>query len=156
MGILGAIAVASAVGGAVVKAKAEKDLAKAEIARLKFNAAIADKEARQKRRALLEEQHIRKENARRTIETQRVALAGQGTTLSGSSLTVLLQSAEDMALDIEAISKERETIVQKLANKASIFRTEAKQTRDAGRLSVATTLLGGASKAFTLGSSLSN
>ena len=151
MGFIGVVALVASAAGTVMQAKAQNQAAKAEAARLKFNARVKENEAKNKRRALLEEQHIRRGQARRDLESTRAKLMGQGTTMSGSSLTVLLQATEDMAADIAAVSTEREAGIRALSNSAAADRMSAKNARKAGKLSVASTLVGGVGKGASMG-----
>lgn len=134
--------------GAIKQAKAQKEQAKAEAARLRLNAAIAEREAAAMRRAQLEEQHIRKSQARRIVEGARARIAKSGVRVEGTPLLVLSQITEDMAADIETISRERTKAVERRLNQARLGIIQAGDVAQAGRLTSQATLLGGAGSAL--------
>ena len=154
MGLVGAlttISIGTQLFGAAKKAKAEKNAAKAEGARLRLNAEIAEQEAKALRRSQLEEQHIRKEHARREVSSARAKIAKSGFAAGKSSLLVLTQLTEDMAKDIETVSRERDVSVRRKQDEARIGRISAKDVESAGKITSQTTLLAGAGGAASTG-----
>lgn len=152
--IFGLIGLGLSLWGASSSASAQKKAAKAEAKRLRLNAAIALREASAMRRAQLEEQHIRKSQARRALEGARVRLAKSGVMAQGTPLLVLAQAAEDMAMDIETISRERMEAIKRRVDQARLGIIQAGDVKEAGKLTSQATLIGGAGSAFLQAQSL--
>lgn len=150
-GTLLADAVVMTVAGMTVQAMGARESAKAERAMYKYNAAVAQQEAAQKRRATQEEQQIRRERMRRTLKTQRALYAKGKIRMIGSPIEVQLQAVEDMASDIGALAYGGEIEARRFESRAAIESHRAKTARRAGRMGVAGALFGGVSQIGMMG-----
>ncbi|GAF85514.1 unnamed protein product, partial [marine sediment metagenome] len=69
--ILTDVAIGAVLTGVGMQMKGAKQAAKSEAALYKYNAQVAEREAQATRRASIEEQHVQRENLRRTLKRNR-------------------------------------------------------------------------------------
>ncbi len=146
-----ALSVAAIVGGSFLQAKGVRDAAKAEAALYQYNAALDRREAQQRRTASLDEQGIRREQLQKELKRRRAVVAKRGIQLRGSPLLAQLETAQVMAADIANLAFGRELEARGLEQQATINEFSAGAARQAGRLGVATALVGGVSDISRLG-----
>jgi len=125
--------------------------AKGQEAMAKYNAEVMAREAAEKRKASLEEQKTRRERMRQTLKTRRALYAKAGVLMEGSPMETQLQAAEYMAEDIAELSRSMEVQARRFESQAALDVYRGRAARAAGRLGVATSLVGGVSDISRLG-----
>ena len=148
MGVMGMVMMGV---GYAAQAQGAAQAAQDETVRLKYNAALDRQEAQQRRTASLDEQRIRRDQMRKTLKRQRAQIAKSKVQLGGSALLVQLESVEVMASDIANLAYGRELEAGGLEARARISDYGIKTTRRAGRIAVATALIGGVSSMSKMG-----
>ena len=146
-----AISAATMAAGTAMQMSGAHQAAKSEAALYKYNAALDRREAQQRRTASLDEQRIRRDQMRRTLKRQRVGVAKAGIQMRGSPFEAQLATVEAMSSDIAMLAYGRELEATGLEARAGIGRYRAGAARQAGRIGVATALVGGISDISKLG-----
>jgi len=111
----------------------------------KYNAAAARRKAERAREVGAEEQLRLRKELRRTLSRNRVAAAAAGVQMVGSPLEAQLMVIRDYASDISEAGRNAEIEARQLQTEAILSEAQAKEARRAGRLGVATALIGGTS-----------
>ena len=148
---LAAVAVGATVYGTYTQIRGAKKAAKSEAALYRYNAALDRREAQQRRTASLDEQNIRREQARQALKRQRAKIAKSRIQLSGSALIAQLESAKIMAADIATLAYGRELEAESLEERAKHTGRRATAALESGQLAAQTALVGGLSDISRLG-----
>ena len=135
--------------GSVAQGRAQAKVYEAQAKIASQNARLAELQGRQElEKGAREEANFRRQ-ARQFQSSQRTRLAASGSQLSGSALSILSDTASGIEQDANVIrfntlqSKySRDVQAMNFRNEASVARTKAKNSRDAGKFGGLTTLLG--------------
>lgn len=146
MGVAGGIIAA----GVVLKAVAAKREAKTAEAIAKFNAAAKVRKAERAREVGAEEQLRLRTEMRRTLSRNRVATAVAGVQPIGSPFEAQLEVIRDFSGDISETGRNAQIAALGFETEADLFREQGKEARRAGKLAVASAIIGGVSDLATL------
>lgn len=139
------LAFGASVAAAGVSAYSARQAGKAEESRLKFNAAVAERDAEAKEQAKVIEQNRKRKDTRKLLARQRAAI-GAGGVVGTEGTPVVLQTvtAEDETFDLLMIGHEFDVAASRDLSRATGFRQSAKEARAEGRRGVGTALFSGA------------
>ncbi len=144
---LATAAVISAAGTGVAM-YGQQQQAKAQSAMAKYNAEAAAQEIKARTRSGQEEQQIRREQARKVLERQRVLYAKAGVQ---PILDVQLDTAEALASDIAISTYNNQLGIGRLRSEIGLQKYAASSYQQAGRMGMGATLFGGMSQLSQLG-----
>jgi len=148
--VMADIAIASALAGGA-SAMGAYQAGKSQEALYKYNAKVKEREEAQIRRASMEEQLIRRTEAKRLLATRETLYAKAGVMMEGSPMEAQLQVAGDMAEDIARLTWQYDIAAQRAKSEATIERYKAKAAKRAMVIDVTTSLLGGGANIAMLG-----
>lgn len=121
----------------------------------RYNAEVAERDARQAQITALSRQEVFRQQARRELGRQRAAQAESGLAMAGTALGVLDRSAIDSELDALAIGHEGELEARAFRQRAGLDRFEAaanvqnaRTARTSGWVSAGASVLGGVADAY--------
>lgn len=114
-----------------------------------YQAKVAEKQAIETAQAAEFEADKQRENTRRLLSTQRARYAGAGVTFEGSPLLVMEQTAADAELDAQAIEWGGGVRAGGYKSQAGMSLWEGNTLYQAGMIKAGSTLLTGASKAYS-------
>ncbi len=130
---------------AVVSAYSERQAEKAEESRLKYNAAVAERDAEAKEQAKVIEQNQKRKDTRKLLARQRAAIAAGGVVgTEGTPVTLQEVTAEDETFDLLMIGHKFDVAAARDRSRATGLRQQAKEARAEGRRGVGTALFSGA------------
>jgi hypothetical protein len=113
-----------------------------------YNAEIAGQNAILARQQAKEEERRARIQGRKQLGAARAAIGASGVTAEGSPLDVLEESARNAELDALTIRHAGEVKAVGFENQKNIYLYQAKESRAAGRISAAGSLLGAGSSAI--------
>lgn len=149
-----AAAAASTLAATGVSAYGQYQAGKAENSAMKYNARMADMEAKdaEKRGVSEEANHARKVSQLKS--SQRVEMAGNGLDLGfGTPLELFSQTAEWGERDRQTIEDNTNKEAWSLRSQGAMYRAKGKNAYTAGKMGAVGSLLGGASSLFSMGAS---
>ncbi len=128
-----------------VSAYSARQAGKAEESRLKYNAAVAQRDAEAKEQAKVVEQNKKRKETRKLLARQRAEIAAGGVVgTEGTPVTVQEVTAEDETFDLLMIGSGFDVAAARDRSRAAGLRNQAKEARAAGRRAVGTALFSGA------------
>lgn len=142
-GVLLAVGLGAQAVGTTISARAAKQQAESDAIMHEYNAMVDEREAAAVRRASLDEQLIRRKEAKRLGKKQRALYAKAGVRIEGSPMEVMLESAIAQAEDIALLAREKDLGAKRLMSRAGLSRFKAKAAKRAGKLDVMSELFKG-------------
>jgi hypothetical protein len=136
-------ALVTGVAGTVLSAQAQRQQTKAERARLKYNAALAQQKADEERRIGKLKTESERKKARRIQSSQRAGYAKGGVIPIGTPAKVMTETAKNQALNALLVGRESEITAQAYESQGSMFDIQSVNAKKAGRLAVGAELFGG-------------
>ncbi len=138
-------AIIMAATSTAVSAYSARQAGKAEESRLKYNAAVAQRDAEAKEQAKVVEQNKKRKETRQLLAKQRAAIAAGGVVgTEGTPVTVQEVTAEDETFDLLMIGHEFDVAASRDRSRATGLRQQAREARAEGRRGVGTALFSGA------------
>ena len=130
--------------GAVQQAEGAKAMAKDEAAMEQYNANLMEAEATETRRNTAETQKLGREEMRKTLASNRVAVGGSGVQMTGSPAEHQLNVIDDYAYAIGETGRAGELQARRFESMAEIHRMRKKSALRRGRIQVYSAYMGGA------------
>lgn len=115
-----------------------------------FRAQVFARDAELARQASIFEEDRLRERTKRLISSQKAAAGASGSTLEGSSLLVIAETAEDSELDALAIRFSGSVAEASARSSAALSRLEGRAAQTAGFIGAGASLLTGVTRAGVL------
>ena len=138
-------------GSALLGAYSGYQQSKSQEAMHKYNARVAENEALAQQYAIDAEQAKLTDAQRGLKAKQRMSVASRGGMMAGTDLSTIAEEAKEMQLDQLELMRQRDIAGVRGQSQAAMERYKAKGAKSAGRWTVATSLIGGASTYAALG-----
>lgn len=132
-------------------AYADYQQAQAQEAMADYNAKIAEQEAVARQQAIEVEARQLTKAQREMKARQRMSVAARGGLAEGTDLLSLAEQAREMQMDQLELRRQQDIAGIRGASEAAMQRYKGKQAKYAGKWTVGTTLLEGATKAAQMG-----